>query len=350
MPRITFKNSTPIIADSFRIEKISLDTTWEARTYAFNEPVDLDWLLPGRGALYRITPYSSATNDFGVSFNGGVRAERPALDTLDRDAFFVVERDSAIYLRAVAADGKQSREMRLSDSTDLTASPAIMNINPVIASVRNTNSSGEKPCLVLWERRDSSTMKTTIEAAYLQQLPRSDSLPQFYRFRLTAPRSFITGGLNLSQWMSVALTGVNGGWVAAWAHASRGIEVKAIHANPLGLTGGVVLGPNDTSLTLIARLRQQDLATSGLNQLPDSIAYFPTLAYRPHRDNVRINDWRSSTTAVLPEDDPNEKIITAEQDTSALMQLAHLSYQQGTPNIANTQFIMYNRVGVEFPF
>jgi hypothetical protein len=54
-PVIVLKNSTGLPAGRFLIEKISGEGPWSA-TAGVGERIPLDWLDPGTGALYRLTP------------------------------------------------------------------------------------------------------------------------------------------------------------------------------------------------------------------------------------------------------------------------------------------------------
>lgn len=54
-PVVVLRNSVGVTADSFRIERIGGAMPW-SRTVRPGDSVSLEWLRPGRGELYRITP------------------------------------------------------------------------------------------------------------------------------------------------------------------------------------------------------------------------------------------------------------------------------------------------------
>lgn len=58
-PIIVLKRLPEIDADTFLIEKVGDDGAWPARRAAVGELIELDWLTPGWGAFYRVTPVAT---------------------------------------------------------------------------------------------------------------------------------------------------------------------------------------------------------------------------------------------------------------------------------------------------
>ncbi len=106
-PVVVFKNTTTVMADSLRLERIG-DTIWSA-VVAFGQEVALEWLDPGWGHMYRLTPIPNGVSSLGVAFNNAQHAENPSLDAERRPIITVYERDSIVYMRLNHRDGSWSR-------------------------------------------------------------------------------------------------------------------------------------------------------------------------------------------------------------------------------------------------
>lgn len=309
-PVIVLKNTSGVIADSFKIQRVGSTIV---RTVAVGSTVVLDWLTPGWGSLYKITPIPAGVSTLGTAYNNAVRAENPSTDQTQRDRIVVYERDSTIYLRTMDSNGIWSGEWMVSDPADTartTGTPVKRkadNINPAVATVRNGNS-----CLVVWERRDSAG-NASAEAAYFNARPtRGTTLPTKTFLRLGAQRVPF-GGNNLTP----AVTGADSGYVVAWAAPKPGIEVVAVRdkANPTLAADvsnvGVVFAPN---VTVAYRTNM-----GTVNVTLDSLCLFPTLAYKRN-------------FSLMP-------------NTFTSFHFVHMAFQQG---MAAGPFIMYKMIGAKF--
>lgn len=316
-PIVRFKNATNVPADSMLVEKIGADPAWSRRV-AINATVDLDWLKPGRGALYRVTPIvGRGVSSYGTAFNNAVRALNPSRPSADTDRIVVYERDSAVFLRTMNRYGIWGAEYLVSDANDTmlvnTSWPwrrRAQNITPAVASVFNGSS-----CMVVWERRDSLN-NTSVEARYFQFRPTNNGVSASARLRLSQQRVVGTQ-YNLAP----AVVGIDSGYMVAWATPTRGIEMVAVRDKVFPT------GANDVSL--VASFWTPTLVLSHGNGFEitaaiDSLSQFPSLAYA---SNYRLE---ASPTNSL----------------SGSYHFVGLAYQQGKAPAG--PFIIYRPVGARF--
>ncbi|MEP7218865.1 MAG: hypothetical protein ABI876_08100, partial [Bacteroidota bacterium] len=92
-PVVVLKNSTGTMADSMMITRVG-DSAWSLRA-RIGDTVQLDWLKPGAGQMYKVKPISAGVSAYGTAYNNAVHGENPSTDSTQRDRFFVYERDSA---------------------------------------------------------------------------------------------------------------------------------------------------------------------------------------------------------------------------------------------------------------
>ncbi|HVZ41460.1 MAG TPA: hypothetical protein VHI13_19420 [Candidatus Kapabacteria bacterium] len=343
-PVVILKNSTGIIADSVRVQRIG-DTT--VRTVAYGAPVPLEWLPPGWGYMYKMTPVIVGVSKNGTAHNNAVHTENPSNDLRQRVRLVVTQRDSTIWLRAVDTLGTLSKEWMISDAADTVMAASsggkrkrvANNFSPAIAVIRNDSSAAGHSAsglssMILWERRDTNN-KGSVEMLYLDSLPtRTGGMPgDATRHRLAPARTF------LKSWMQLApaVVGVEKTFVAAWgAPDGNGIEVIAINDPPS--PGQASIDHRDTSHTLHVKYRDPLTGWPG-----DSAAQFPTLAYRRNYDSIRT----SGATRYSPfEEDKGgngESVLT--DNAKEPYYNVHLAYQQGSRNNTSWQ-IMYNIIGV----
>jgi hypothetical protein len=321
-PALELKNSTSVIAKRLLVERI------DTGAWSVNVPSDslfsLQWLRPGQGALYRITPIAAGISLEGSAYNNAIRSENPSGRGTDRDRIVVYERDSIVYLRALDSNGLWGDEWRVSDALDTTDTLAnaywqrrASNFHPSIATVRN-----DTACMVVWERTDGSG-NVTIEGAMFSRLPvASDTtLPDTMRIRVAPARPF----LQLQTAHAPAIIGLDGGYAIAYPSTGPG--------------GGI-------SVTLLAN-RRDTITTADsisahhirwLNPVAPSLvdtAYFPTLAYR-------------SNISTMPPSGDWTCIVASGESPGSTGSFLHLAYQQGKLNTANAQYIMYNMLGARF--
>jgi hypothetical protein len=298
-PVVKLKNSTGVMADSLIIERI--DTTWQ-KTLALDTNVALDWLEPGWGSFYRVRPKPAGVGYTGTAYNNAVHSENPSTDATQRDRLTVYMRDSVVYLRATDSTGTWSSEWMISaaaDSAYVSGARVANNMHPSLATTRDASA-----LAIVWERRQGDSV--TIEMAHFYGLPRRGYFPAPTRLRLLAPRALA------GSWMVLApsITGVDSGWAAAWG-GKTGIDVVAIRNVP---------APNSGDLSAIYKIKATSVDAYGSLFFPiDSASLYPSLAYVRNRD-----------------------VFTTPR------QLVHMAWQQGAPNSANRQFILYNRFGVNF--
>lgn len=329
------------MADRFRIQRLG-DTA--VRTVAADDTVALDWLEPGWGAMYRVTPIRADVSRYGVAWNNAVRSENPSSGERQRSRVIVYERDSAVYLRAFDSVGVVSREWLISDAADTavitsggTARRTAYNRFPAVAVARNGAAAGDAPdsaltCLVVWERRGTSA-QASLEALHITGLPSArGGLPAVRaRRQLLAPRSFVGG----NTWMALhpAVVGVDSGWVvAAAAPGSKGgVDVIAMRDRP-GDTAAAI--ESFDTAHVVAWMPKGDILAAWP---ADSICGFPTLAYTRNVSELRVAGGTFSDSAV-----------GANSGAIENYQVARLAYQQGKR--ANSEWdIMYNTIGVRFP-
>jgi len=330
-PYIRLKNTLPVMADSFYVQRIGSSTV---KKYARGAAIPLDFLEPGWGAMYRITPIPVPVSAYGTAYNNAVHGENPSNDVLRRDRIVVYERDSAVYLRTMDTIGRWGSEWLISDPGDTARATGSgrrrgHNMFPAFASVRNGTSG-----MVVWERRDTLN-RASVEMLWLPALPQygSTSLGATVRRRLSGLDT-----LRASSWMQLtpAVAGLDDGYLVAWAGHDYTTEVKAVRDNP---TGGFRY---DTSRTMRTQMRSVPPQPER-----DSAAAYPTLAYVRNYDTVLLNGGRISGTATNAswrEIPPRGKA----PDTSGVYHVAHLAYQQGWRTNEAWE-IFYNQVGVHFP-
>jgi len=336
---VILKNTTGIIADAAYIQRIG-DTA--IRTVEFGEPVELDWLDPGWGAMYRITPIVKPISALGTAYNNAVHSLNPSVDGAAHDRLFVYERDSAVYLRTLDSTGRWGAEHMISLPSDTvtvlvegTKRNTADNMFPAIDMIRNGGSS----CAIVWERHDTQTDSVTVEMAWLPSRPTRNTFPSggIVRRRLSRPREFSHAWMQLTP----AITGVDSGYVVAWASPDYTTEVIAVRDNP-------VHGRLDTSRTLRVKLIQTSGGMPSPTQ-PDSATATPSLAY--------VRNWGPTVMngGILTGPDDDTAFITmppiAEgvSDTIKAFHIAHLAYAQGKRGSPHNFSVMYNRIGATFP-
>ncbi len=261
-PIIVLKNNGPVIADSLLVEKV-LDSTWR-RTVAVGTPLELDWLRPGWGEMYRVTPVRAGLSMLGTAYNNAVRSVILS-DTARRAQVVIYERDSIVWGMIMDSLGNWSREFRVSDTADASASGrTAVNMFPAIAVTRNGTG-----WLAVWERMRTSDGKTSVEGRYWPRFPHPDSLSVSSRLMLASARP-LTG----SYRMTPAVVGIDSGFVVAWATPTNGIETIAV-PNRAGLS------MSDVSVELVSKG-----VVSSTGTFTDSLCQFPTLAYVRNDDGI----------------------------------------------------------------
>lgn len=316
-PVVRFKNGSNVIADSMLVEKVGASPAWSKKV-KLGVDADLDWLKPGRGALYRVTPIPArGVSDYGTAYNNGIHAVNASTAQKDTDRVVVYERDSTVYLRAMDRHGVWGPEVLVSDAIDTlrfnTQIPArrrSSNMTPTVALVHNGAS-----CMVVWERRDSIN-RSTVEARYYQTLPTTTNTPASTRLRLSAQRV-----VNQPYRMTPAVVGVDSGYAVAWATPTSGIEFVAIRDNATPTLAADV--------SLVSKFFEPMLVLSELGQLQtwaviDSLSQFPSLAYCS-------NYW-------VP--------AHATNSLTGSFHFVSLAYQQGRAPAG--PFIVYRPIGVRF--
>lgn len=338
-PVVVLKNSTGVIADSVRIQRIG-DTT--SRVFSFGDEIELNWLDPGWGAMYKITPIVKPISALGTAYNNAVHSLNPSEDNAAKDRLFVYERDSVVYLRALDSNGRWGPERMVSLASDMATiiidgkkRNTADNMFPAIDMIRNGGSS----CAIVWERRDNQTDSVTVEMAWLPSRPTTKAFPSggIVRRTLSTPRELSQSWMQLTP----AITGVDSGYVVAWASPDYTTEVIAVRDNPIH-------GRYDTSRVLRVKM----IRTNGImpNPMqPDSATATPSLAY--------VRNWGPTVMngGILtgPDDETDFITIPAQaegvRDTIKLFHITHLAYSQGKRSSPQAFAIMYNRIGVTFP-
>ncbi|MBS1911515.1 MAG: T9SS type A sorting domain-containing protein [Bacteroidetes bacterium] len=334
-PWVRFKNLTNALVDSVLIDKVGHESEWPSRRVAVGDLVALDWITPGWGTYYRVRPIVAAVSTYGTAYNNAVHGVNPSTNAASLDRIFVLERDSAIFIRTMDSAGRWSGERLVSDAADT--------VTTTIAGVRRNTADNSHPaigicrtsgsCAVVWERHDNATNKGTVELLWLPSLPSRTSFPVTgtVRTRLSPPRSFA------QNWMmyTPAVTGVDSGYVVAWAAPNYTTEIMAVRDQPSNKR-------TDTSRTL--RVKMKSLPT-----LPrDSATGYPSLAYARNWKVAALNggmiSGRNDTIPFTTVPDH----IDGVPDTTGSYHILHLAYQQGVRTNASWE-IMYNRLGVRFP-
>lgn len=337
-PFVVLKNSTGIVADSAVLQRIG-DTT--RRTVAFGVPVALDWLEPGWGAMYRITPVIAPVSAYGTAYNNAVHALNPSVDGRAHDRLVVYERDSAVYLRTLDSNGRWGKEYLISNPTDTvgialgnsTYRNTADNISPAIDMLRSSGSS----CMIVWERHDRATDLVTVESAWLPSKPERDSFPAsntIVRTRLSTPRKLVQSWMKLSP----SVTGVDSGYVVSWAAPDYTVEVKAVRDNPVN-------GRFDTSRVLRVKMPPPP----GLAL--DSACGYPTLAYvRNWSENIVLNGGVASALTDTTSQRTMPASLFGQPDTLGSYHVLHIAYEQGArAGNPRRRDIYYNKLGVTFP-
>lgn len=349
-PHLRMKNGSNVLVDSFLIEKVGHEQEWASRYVGVDDTVSLDWLEPGWGAMYRVSPVYARISQYGTFANNAVHSENPSTDAVKRDRIMVYERDSAVWLRVMDTSGLISKEWLVSDAADTVMKPGANgkrkrvanNFTPAIAVMRNDSSiagtsHSDLSCMVVWERRDS-TNKASVELMYVDTLPtRKRGMPsEITRHRLASARTLLKSWMQLSP----AIVGVEKGYVVAWASpVGDGIEVIAVNDPPS--PGQAQIDFRDTSTTVHAKFR--DPVSGPVFWPGDTVAQFPTLAYRRNYDSTRTNGG----TIYAPENPKDRGQSILGIDTIRQYHQVHLAYQQGARN--NTSWkIMYNTIGVNY--
>jgi hypothetical protein len=181
-PLITLKNSTPVIAESFLVEKIGHESSlhWSATA---GEELALDWLEPGWGGLYRITPIATGISKHGIAATNAAKSVNIAGPqpfgpdgTSSMRRAIVYERDSAVYLRTETSPEIWSAERLVSAVAELRTSGgrSAANFNPAISAVVTPNAgdlASYPHLLVTWERRSSTGQRSVRARAYTLRRP-----------------------------------------------------------------------------------------------------------------------------------------------------------------------------------
>ncbi|MCB9217247.1 MAG: T9SS type A sorting domain-containing protein [Candidatus Kapaibacterium sp.] len=341
-PVIVLKNNTDVLADSAVIEKVGYEGEWNARL-AYGDTLALDWLEPGWGAMYRVTPVTQGIGEYGTAYNNAVRSENPSTPSAARDRIVVYERDSVIYARAVDSVGAWSREVMISDPDDtviVSSSRVARNFFPALAVSRG----GFGLTRFVWER-DSAGLRSVQTAQLLQGTPLTrlglDTLnpaSDVFRHQLSAASPLTGPPAMTPAIVSVvdAKTGF-GGFIIGWAAQDSGITLMALREF-LAVNGE--LGPKES--TMLSDVYSTESA--GVNL----ICQYPTLANVPTYDRFNVNPGRVSGTAA-DIDSISDLAIAIPADWQ-FYNLAHLAYQQGAGgNRQLGERIYYHRIGANFP-
>jgi hypothetical protein len=341
-PVVRFKNDLAALADSFRIERVGHEGSW-SRTVVASDTAQLDWLRPGQGMLFRITPVARGISPYGTAFNNAVHAENPSTDTRQRDRFMVYERDSIVYLRTVDSTGTWSQEWRISDAADTVKSKvagvfrrAADNFTPAMATMRDGSYA-----MIVWERRAPDST-ATVELCWLDSLPTRRGLPDTLRRRLTAPKNL---GSYPSLLLGPSVVGLDSGFVAAWASPGNGIDVTAIAAIPSH--GDPGLDDSDTAHAVHVKMASPMPDNAGGTTAIDSICQWPTLAYDRRWMHTCINCSNVTISAGLT---PNPYVSFTQAPLAPQVYgdfNVHLAYQQG-PVSGYVHHIMYNQLRATF--
>lgn len=322
------------LVDSMVIERISPTAGW-TRMAAVGDTIELDWMLPGRGQMYKLTPIQSFISDHGTAYNNAVHSENPSTDSTSLDRLVVYERDSVVYLRSVDPSGGWSREVMISSPSDtvlVSGQRRASNFFPAIAVAR----SGEKYTRIVWER-DSANVTRSIHSVLI----RTDSIDVntfdqlladslVYRQRISP-----IGTWGVSRAMTPSIVAVHddsgeAGFVISFADKVKGVNVVAIREQT-STDHKTSIASFDTAIARQVRF----------NTAMDVFAQYPTLANVPRDDSANFRTTQRvaiSGTTALPDTLNNH-----------LMTLLHLAYQQGDGVDGSGEEIYYNPVAVSFP-
>jgi hypothetical protein len=324
-PLLVLKNSTPVMADSFLVEKVGHEDSLFWRVGA-GDSIALDWLEPGWGGLYRITPVTTRISLAGTAFNNAVHSENPSTDLVPRDRIVVYERDSIVYLRTVDTTGTWRGELRVSDLLDAADTAGIPYwqrrascIHPAIATVRDGTTA-----LIVWERIDRGSTTVTVEGLMLHTLPSaaSTSIGSSIRMRIAPARPMLAE----STAHAPSVVGLNGGYAVAYPSRDSGVSVSIIRSR----TSGSSLATTDSLST--HHIKWDAPVPPALN---DS-TYFPTLAFAGRYAPMDATGWAQTM--------PGTESPISGFDAMVV----HLAYQQGKLSRSGNSQIMYNMVGARF--
>jgi hypothetical protein len=348
-PMVRLRNATTVVADSFRIQRIGSDTSY---VYAYNTDIVLDWLTPGWGAMYRVTPIPSGISQRGVAWNNAVHAENIGCSIPNAPTVVVYERDSVIYVRKFQS-GAWSSEVRLSDASDTSnaVSPDTVYIRrgynyfPAIASVRNPNvflpDQPIQSMLAVWEHQDfqgnHSVQGCRIANIFDDWGVVPDSL---LRYNFSLPIS-MTSGMNHTP----SVTGVIDGYLVSWGRPKYGISVLAVRDNYVNLRGFP-----DFRDTMGIHGIWSKFPLDSISQ--DSVTRYPTLASVPLWRLLFLNDTvvtrNGSSAWYNGEKEGNQWNLTSAPPSYAAFWIANLAYQQGPSSEFGGQQIVHHQIGVQF--
>ncbi|MEP7217996.1 MAG: hypothetical protein ABI876_03720 [Bacteroidota bacterium] len=352
-PVITLKAPSRISCDSMIIEKV-LDTTWR-RTVAIGGEVALDWIEPGWGEMYRFKPVPTGVSAYGTAYNNSVHGENPSTDSTQRDRFFVYERDSAIFIRAMDQHGAISKEFLISDPADTVQKSGwskpmhtVNNFFPSIASVREGSTCNS--ALAVWERdsiaavynatlgRTDTVHFRSVLGGYMDNRPTTQSmfpLDTIAWVHITQPKPLPKSWMQ----MTPAVVGMENGFVVVWADSNYQIGAQAIRGQ-----GGIISAPEHASPIIWINSILRD-TTVWADQ-------YPTIAHRPEIFNF---GWTGDSlvggyaAGSALQDSTGAVSIPAGDHTStyATLSVVHLAYQESsrTNDLAK---IFYHKIGVDF--
>lgn len=334
-PVVVFEANTDIIADSLAVEKITRHGTW-TDTVAFGDSVALDWLLPGRGALYRIRPLPEHLSEHSTAYNNAVHSENPSSDTLDRDRLVVYERDSVVYLRTVDPEGVWSNELMLSDPDDtllVAGKRTASNFFPAVSILRDSTIMPR----VVWER-DSLGYRSVVSAyvdgaAGLTRSSVDSTLDGEYtvvRHQLSTADSLVGPPALTPSIVATNMFDSISGYLVSWADHQTGVNALALRPSP----------PDDT-------LRVVD--TAGIYNVvrvndPEQVGQYPTVATADLEELVTLS--YGSISGSMPSSDTT--IVQFQEVVTALLSISHLAWQQGDGVDGADEQIYYTQIGTNF--
>lgn len=342
-PHLVFENSTDFLADSLLIERISLTSQWSTRV-AFADTVELEWMLPGRGHLYKITPISSDISDHGTAYNNAVHSENPSTPDRAIDRLVVYERDSVIYFRSVDENGTWSVEAMMSNPNDTILDSlqhrTASNFFPALAVSRE----GSNITRFVWER-DSAGYRSVVTARPLAG--------PIYRSTVD---SIVAGQIAISRFQVSVADSLVG--PPALTPSIVAIHEPNIHDT---LKAGFLISwaDHDVGINTVgmrARLNNPVFDTVGIYKLSASwmtnkIGQYPTLATAQRRNRINVaegiatgTDFPDDTTIAIP-----SSYAAYPQAVWRVAMIAHLAWQQGDGSDGLYEQILYNRLGFALP-
>ncbi len=251
-PWVRLKNSAGTLYNAFVVERVG--SSWRD-TVPVGVDRPLQWLEPGWGAFYKVTPVRLGVSSLGTAYNNAVRSVTIS-DTVRRGQVVVYERDSIIYAQTMDSAGGWSKEFRISDTADAGASRQGWTVNPAVSTARNGTA-----WLFVWERINATTGQSTVRARYFPRFPHPDSLAVSTLLTFGSSRTVAS-----PHRMTPAVTGVDSGFVVSWASATNGIESAALAA---------VATPGAGDISAVLRSKMGPPYVTNV----DSLCLFPTLAY-----------------------------------------------------------------------